>query len=45
MESGLAIGGGLEFNVLLFRGRLEYTRYDVDTAEFDSLGLSAFLEF
>ena len=43
--SGLAVGAGLEFDVLLFRGRLEYTRYDADTAEFDSLGLSALLKF
>jgi outer membrane immunogenic protein len=43
--SGLAYGGGVEFNVLLLRFRAEYTRYEVDHGNIDSLGVSALLHF
>jgi hypothetical protein len=43
--SGLAYGGGLNFNILFIRARAEYTRYEVDEGEFDSLALSALFNF
>jgi hypothetical protein len=43
--SGLAYGGGLEFDLAFLRARAEYTRYEVDEGEFDSLGLSALFKF
>lgn len=42
---GFAYGGGLEFNILVLRARLEYTRYEVDDGDLDSLGISALLHF
>jgi outer membrane immunogenic protein len=44
--SGLAYGGGFQFSQIPFTQlRLEYTRYEADDAEIDSLGLSALLQF
>lgn len=43
--SGLAYGGGINFNILFLRARAEYTRYEVDEGELDSLALSALLRF
>jgi hypothetical protein len=43
--SGLAYGGGLNFNILGLRARAEYTRYEVDEGELDSLALTALLAF
>jgi hypothetical protein len=43
--SGMAYGGGINFNVLILRMRAEYTRYEIDDGDVDSLGLSALLKF
>jgi hypothetical protein len=43
--SGLAYGAGVNFNVLILRMRAEYTRYEIDDGDVDSLGLSALLKF
>jgi hypothetical protein len=43
--SGMAYGAGINFNVLLLRMRAEYTRYEIDDGDVDSLGLSALLKF
>ena len=43
--SGLAYGGGINFNILSLRARAEYTRYEVDEGDLDSLALSALLRF
>jgi hypothetical protein len=43
--SGLAYGGGLQFNVAFLKLRAEYTRYEPEDGEFDSYGLSAILQF
>jgi hypothetical protein len=43
--SGLAYGGGVQFNVLLAKVRLEYTRYEPDDGEIDSLGISGIIQF
>lgn len=42
---GLAFGAGVNFNVLALRLRAEYTRYQADIDDYDSLGLSALLKF
>jgi len=43
--SGLAYGGGINFNILFLRARAEYTRYEVDEGDLDSLALSALFKF
>jgi outer membrane immunogenic protein len=43
--SGMAYGAGINFNVLILRMRAEYTRYEIDDGDVDSLGLSALLKF
>ncbi len=43
--SGMAYGAGINFNVLILRMRAEYTRYEIDDGDVDSLGLSALLAF
>jgi hypothetical protein len=43
--SGLAYGGGINFNILILRLRAEFTRYEVDDGDLDSLGVSALLKF
>ena len=43
--SGMAYGAGINFNVLILRMRAEYTRYEIDDGDIDSLGLSALLKF
>jgi outer membrane immunogenic protein len=43
--SGMAYGGGVNFNILFLRARAEYTRYEVDDTDFDSLSVSALLKF
>lgn len=43
--SGMAYGAGINFNVLVLRMRAEYTRYEIDDGDIDSLGLSALLKF
>jgi hypothetical protein len=43
--SGMAYGAGVNFNFLILRMRAEYTRYEIDDGDVDSLGLSALLKF
>jgi len=43
--SGMAYGGGINFNILLLRMRAEFTRYEIDDGDIDSLGVSALLKF
>lgn len=43
--SGMAFGAGVNFNVLILRMRAEYTRYEIDDGDVDSLGISALLKF
>jgi outer membrane immunogenic protein len=43
--SGLAYGGGLQFNVAFLKLRAEYTRYEPDDGELDSWGISGILQF
>ena len=44
--SGLAYGGGFQFsNIPFTKLRLEYTRYEPDDGEFDSVSVSALLQF
>jgi len=42
---GLAYGGGVNFNILFLRARAEYTRYEIEDSDFDSLSISALLKF
>jgi len=43
--SGLAYGGGVEFGLLAFRARVEYTRYETDDDNVDSFGISGIFQF
>jgi hypothetical protein len=43
--SGLAYGGGLQFNVAFLKLRAEYTRYEPDDGELDSWGVSGIIQF
>jgi len=43
--SGLAYGAGINFNILSLRARADYTHYEVDKGDLDSLGISALLRF
>jgi hypothetical protein len=43
--SGLAYGGGFQFNFTFLKLRAEYTRYEPDDGELDSWGVSGILQF
>ncbi len=43
--SGLAYGAGINFNIFFIRARADYTHYEVDEGDLDSLAISALLKF